>query len=82
MVKKRGRSMYVFAAAMRGNATTATFTVPGLQNATATALGESRQLTVTNGQFSDSFSGYGVHLYQITAPRPAAPTNFRIAPTN
>lgn len=72
---------YVFAAAMRSNATTATFTLPSVANGIAFALGEDRQLSVTNNQFSDSFNGYGVHLYKIsTLVRPTPPSGLRAAP--
>jgi hypothetical protein len=41
-------------------------------------LGENRQISMSNGQFQDSFSGYGVHLYQLAAARPNPPTNLTV----
>ena len=74
MVKQSGGAAYIFAAAMRNNSTTATFSLTGIPGGMATALGEGRQIAITNSQFQDSFTGYGVHLYQIvsTANPPAA----------
>ena len=86
LVKEQGGATYIFAAAMRSNSTTATFSLTGIPSGTATALGEGRQIAVTNGQFQDSFSGYGVHLYQIasstTNPPVAAPSLLRPVSTN
>jgi hypothetical protein len=80
MEKQYGGSTYVFAVAMRNNSTAATFTVVGNQSGTITVLGENRQVTMTNGQFQDSFSGYAVHLYQFTpgvSSAPAPPTSLK-----
>jgi hypothetical protein len=80
MEKNYGGSKYVFAVAMANSSTAGTFTVPGNPTATVTVLGESRQIAMTNGQFKDNFSGYGVHLYQFssgTSTLPAAPTNVK-----
>lgn len=82
MVKQAGGATYVFAAAMRSTSTTATFSLTGINGGTATALGESRQITITNSQFQDSFAGYGVHLYQLAANPPAAPALLQPAFTN
>ncbi len=66
MVKRQGRDLYVFAVGMRNGATTGTFTFPGLPaNATVEALGESRSLSLHNGQFTDTFRPYDVHLYRV-----------------
>ena len=62
---KRGGSLHVFAVAMRSGSTTATFTLRGVTSGTATVLGESRTIPISNGRFSDAFAGYAVHLYQI-----------------
>jgi hypothetical protein len=66
MVKRHGGYTYVFAVAMRNSPTRGTFTVHGLpSHATAEVLGEGRSILLTNGQFSDRFDAYGVHLYKI-----------------
>ena len=67
MAREYNGSTYVFAVAMLNNAGTATFTLPNIQTGSVQVLGESRQLTVSDGVFQDAFAGYGVHLYQITA---------------
>jgi hypothetical protein len=60
-----GGSTYIFAAAMRGSTTTATYRPAGITTGTATVLGESRTIPVSSGSFTDSFSGYDVHIYKI-----------------
>jgi hypothetical protein len=67
MVKQYDGFTYVFVAAMLNNVGIATFTLPNMQTGTAQVLGESRQLAISGGVFRDTFAGYGVHLYQITA---------------
>jgi hypothetical protein len=68
MAKLYNGSTYVFAVAMLNNVGTASFTLPNVTSGTVQVLGENRQLTVSGGGFQDAFAGYGVHLYQITAP--------------
>ena len=63
LTKKRGKSNYIFAVAMRGEKTTATFKVRS--GKTVEVIGEDRTLQIKKGKFSDVFSGYGVHLYRI-----------------
>jgi hypothetical protein len=58
-------STYIFAAAMRGAATTATYRPSGITSGTVTVLGENRTLTLSGGQFSDTFAGYDTHIYKI-----------------
>ncbi len=72
MVKQSGGHTYLFAVAMRGQATTATFTFPAAApRLRAEVLGESRLLTTTNGVFTDSFAPWEVHLYRVeSAPKP------------
>jgi len=65
MVKAYGGSTYLFAVAMRNQATPATFTVAGLEESEVEVLGEGRVLQLDGGQFQDDFSGYAVHLYKI-----------------
>jgi hypothetical protein len=51
---------------MRDGTTSGTFTLPGMSgNTTAEVIGESRTVPVTAGAFSDTFDGYGVHLYKL-----------------
>jgi hypothetical protein len=65
MTHSYGGSTYIFAADMRNTATTGTFKPAGIASGTVTVLGENRTLTLSGGSFSDSFSGYGVHIYKI-----------------
>jgi hypothetical protein len=69
MVKNLAGADYVFAVAMRGDTTTARFTIAG-QSAkdSAEVLDENRAVPVAGGTFSDRFAGYGVHLYRIKLP--------------
>jgi hypothetical protein len=69
MLKRYGGATYVFAVAMRGTATTATFSLRDFPpTASATVLDENRAIDVTGGVFSDAFEPYAVHLYKITYP--------------
>lgn len=66
MVKKHAGQTYLFTVAMHKGATDATIAIPALaQPATVTVLGEDRKIDMVNGQFSDHFKPYEVHLYQI-----------------
>ncbi|KPK39756.1 MAG: hypothetical protein AMJ65_11180 [Phycisphaerae bacterium SG8_4] len=66
MVKRRAGETYVFAVAMRGDKTTATFTLRDLPGAgSVEVLGENRAVTMQNGVFTDSFGPWDVHLYRI-----------------
>jgi hypothetical protein len=65
MMKQYAGATYVFATAMRGTATTASFTLPSLVPGTVEVLNENRTLALSNGKFQDSFAGYGVHIYRI-----------------
>lgn len=67
MVKQYNGSTYVFAVGMLNNPGTATFTLPNVTSGAVQVLGENRELTAAGGRFQDAFSGYGVHLYQVTA---------------
>lgn len=67
MLKRSGGATYLFATAMRSGSTTATFTLARIPaSANAEVVGESRNLAVTNGVFSDGFGSYGVHIYKVT----------------
>ena len=82
MVKQYGSATYVFAVAMRNSSTSPTLMVAGIQSGSVEVLGEGRQLTVVNGKFQDSFTGYAVHLYKVApssqSTPPAAPTSLRV----
>jgi hypothetical protein len=66
MAKRFGGATYLFAVAMRDEATKGSFEIAGLPPAAqAEALGEGRQITVRDGCFSDQFRPYDVHLYRI-----------------
>jgi len=65
MTRRHGGATYVFAVAMRDEAATATFRVPGLgAEAAMEVLGEGRTITAKDGRFQDEFKGYEVHLYR------------------
>jgi hypothetical protein len=66
MTREHDGYLYIFAVVMRNEATTAGFTIPGLGNSTATALGESRSVPIESGILRDLFQGYGVHLYRVS----------------
>lgn len=64
LTKKEGRINYVFAVAMRGTKTAATFKVRAGRK--VEVIGENRTIAIKRGKFTDEFAGYGVHLYRIT----------------
>lgn len=67
MVKKSGKSAYIFAVARRNNSSDGAFTVAGIPaSARAEVLGESRTEAVVNGKFTDHFAPYQVHIYRIS----------------
>jgi len=66
MVKRHAGEMYLFAVAMRDAEVKGSFEVQGLpETATAEVLGEGRSIVVRSGEFTDTFPGYGLHLYRI-----------------
>lgn len=66
LVKRHEGSTYLFAVSMRDVPTSATFRPSCVaDDATADVLGESRQLSLSGGAFTDEFEGYAVHLYKI-----------------
>jgi hypothetical protein len=74
MVKTNGTKLYVFAAVSRAGTTMGTFSIAGMTgNATATVLGENRNVAVTAGQFSDAFAANDVHLYVVDLSAAACP---------
>jgi len=65
MVKKHDGATYLFAAGMRGDKTTATFTLPHAQGIKSVeVIGENRTIPVKNGIFKDNFEAWDVHLYR------------------
>jgi len=71
MVKQHRGETYLFAVAMRGGETNATFTLrEGPGAAAAQVLGEGRTIEVTARTFTDHFHPYDVHLYKVSADRP------------
>ncbi|MEK7413271.1 MAG: hypothetical protein AAB263_08135 [Planctomycetota bacterium] len=65
MTKSNGTAVYVFAVAMRPGTTTATITVPNTTTATVIVLGENRTIAMTGGSYTDTFSDWDVHLYEV-----------------
>ncbi len=66
LVRRHGGETYLFAVAMRGRRTTATFTVGGLPGErVAEVLDEGRSLAVRDGVFADGFGPWDVHLYRV-----------------
>ncbi|HOO73400.1 MAG TPA: hypothetical protein PK926_16695 [Spirochaetota bacterium] len=53
---------------MRTTAVTAEFTLNSIIAGSVDVIGESRAISLSGGTFSDSFSGYGVHLYRGAVP--------------
>ena len=67
MVKRHANATYVFAVAMRNQATKGTFKfASGSKEAKVEVLGEARTVALSGAEFSDEFQPYGVHLYRIT----------------
>lgn len=64
LTKSFGNANYIFAVAMRDGETNATFKVKS--GKTVEVIGENRTIAIKKRKFSDTFSGYGVHLYKIT----------------
>jgi hypothetical protein len=51
---------------MRPGATTATFTLKGVDSGAAEVLGESRDVAITGGKITDTFAAdWAVHLYRV-----------------
>jgi len=65
MVKKHNGAIYLFAVAMRGDKTTATFTLRHAGNVRIVeVIGENRTIITKNGVFKDNFNAWDVHLYR------------------
>jgi hypothetical protein len=57
---------YVFAGSKENVASTAMFSLLGVDNGTATVIGENRTIPISNGRFSDGFEdGNAIHIYRI-----------------
>ena len=68
MVKQHGGATYVFAVNMRNQPTRGLFKIAGsADDGSIEVLQESRALKAHKGEFTDEFSGYGVHLYRTAA---------------
>jgi hypothetical protein len=65
MAKKHDGATYLFAVAMRGDKTTATFTLQHADDVkTVEVIGENRTIPVKDGVFKDDFEAWDVHLYR------------------
>jgi len=65
MTKKHNGATYLFAVAMRGDKTTATFTLQQAEGIkTVEVLGENRTIEINNGAFEDNFNAWDVHHYR------------------
>jgi hypothetical protein len=65
VVKRHAGATYVFAVAMHGGRTKASFTLPGKGDVRVEVIGESRSIEAVGGRWEDRFAGYQVHLYRI-----------------
>jgi hypothetical protein len=66
MVKWHGGNFYVFAGSRLNRASTGTFSLPCVGDATAERLGEGGSVPLSGGSFSDSFAdGNAIHIYRI-----------------
>ena len=66
-VRKTQDAIYVFAVDMKGKTTRADFQIKEFETGHAEVLGEGRSIRIEDGQFSDQFNPWGVHLYRIKA---------------
>lgn len=69
MLKNEGGNSYLFCVSNRRSApsNTATIKIDGMPSSVTSAevIGEGRTVTVSNGQFQDTFSEWQVHLYKF-----------------
>ncbi|MGH9206404.1 MAG: putative Ig domain-containing protein, partial [Acidimicrobiales bacterium] len=76
MLKNVNGTDYLFAISEgdgSGSPTTATLSIPGAGNSAASVYNENRSVLVSNGQITDNFGPYQVHIYQIGAASPPPP---------
>jgi hypothetical protein len=67
LCKRHDETLYVFAVNMRDVTVKATFELAQPTAATrAQVLGEDRSLQVVDGRMQDEFTGYAVHLYEVS----------------
>ena len=65
MAKRHGGATYLFAVAMRNQSTRGSFRIKGLaKDSRLEVLSESRTVPVADGEFTDNFGPYEVHLYR------------------
>jgi hypothetical protein len=66
VLKLRNGQRYVFAAGMADGATTASFSLRGIDaSAPIEVIGENRVVLPSDGTFEDGFEPYAVHLYRV-----------------
>ena len=66
MVKWDGEHLYVFAGSRNNIASTGTWSLPCVGDATAVRLGETGSVPVDSGSLSDEFAdGNAIHIYRI-----------------
>src|SRR5262249_24414842 len=66
MTKFHQDKYFIFAGSKENSASTPTMSLTGFGNGTATVIGESRTIPISNGLFSDSFEdGNAIHIYRI-----------------
>jgi hypothetical protein len=66
MVKLHEGTIYIFAIAMENSPSMPRFVVDGIGDSQGRVIGEQRRISISQGAFEDSLSGYGVHLYAIS----------------
>jgi hypothetical protein len=68
MAKRHDGATYIFAAAMRSGSTKASFKLDASSSKARTVqvIEESRTIPIRDGQFTDDFQAYGIHLYRIS----------------
>lgn len=68
LCKRDGRDLVLFTASMTGAPVEAAFTLQRPRRAgQLDVLGEKRKVEITDGRFTDTFAGYGVHHYRLSA---------------
>ncbi len=66
MTKFHQDKYFVFAGSKENRVSTPTITLAGFSGGTATVVGESRTIPISDGRFSDNFAdGNAVHIYRI-----------------
>jgi hypothetical protein len=65
MLKEHDGALYLFAGSTEAKPGSLSFSLSGVSNGSAEAIGENRRIPLKDGVFHDSFSGYEVHIYRI-----------------